>query len=253
MQQDDSQHAPGQLAHRVALAPGLGAPDQPCAAGAHQQRDRQAKLNGQVQGQVMCVVQNVAKPDPGVQRDEVCVDQLAPAPAQPGLLPDQVQHIAPQGQPAAADRSAVAHACYRAAGARIEPVGQRQRVAGQCKGHQRGQCHQHHRAHRTGPGRSVTAAPALPPQCQQHDQHQLQQTGARRRGRIGRADQYPQQARQHPDRRPRFGAGGQPQQRCQADIEQGGKLVALAQIAKSLAGTGVVKPHAKSCRGTKIL
>ena len=100
MQPDQRQHRPGQLARGLRLAPGRGAhqPHQQRRTG--QQRQRQAVLYGQVQRQVVRVVQNIAKARPGqcvgVERHEVRKIELARAPAPQRLLGDQVEHIAPQ-------------------------------------------------------------------------------------------------------------------------------------------------------------
>ena len=107
MQGYDAQHTPGQLPGAVLLCPGLGTRDQQQGSATKQQGRWQAKLNRQVQGQVVRIVQNIAKTCARVERDEVRIIKFAPAPAEPRLQTDQVQHIAPHDQAALAHQLGV--------------------------------------------------------------------------------------------------------------------------------------------------
>jgi hypothetical protein len=97
VQRQHRQHRPGQLPQRIGLTPRSGTPGCPQGGTAQDQRHRSTQFHRQVQRQVMGVVQDVAEPHTLVQVHVMGVVQPAPAPAEPRLLPDQFEHVRPQG------------------------------------------------------------------------------------------------------------------------------------------------------------
>ena len=105
---DHRQHAPHQLAKRLSFGPGAVAPYPPQENGTYQNGDRYAQFDGQVQRQIVCVVEQAAKPHAGIIGHVMRIIQFAPSPAQPGFLVDQPQNIAPQHCASDADPTVLA-------------------------------------------------------------------------------------------------------------------------------------------------
>ena len=169
MQQNERQHRPGHPAACVKFTPGLGPPSQPQSTAANQQRCRHTQLHRQMQRQVMRIVQNVAKARSGVQRYEMGVIQLTPAPAEPGFLGNQVQHVAPQSEAAGASRAAVIQSRQNAGGMGVKVDQKRQ---GEC-GHPVSQ----RRRQQNAP--YIRLPPATPNPGHAHQHPQLHQPRAR--------------------------------------------------------------------------
>ena len=119
MQQNHAKHTPRHVANRVSFTPGFLPPNPQHKTATDQQRNRNAQLNRQMQGQVVGIVENLAKARTVVQVHVVRVIKFAPAPAQPRFLRDQLQHIAPQRQAAAAHRVPLPQTRKRAVPGRV--------------------------------------------------------------------------------------------------------------------------------------
>ena len=176
------------------------------------------------------------------------VIQLAPAPTPQRLLGNQIHHVAPQVQAAGALGGAFVHAVkHRSVNARQARQRQRRHPIGQ----------QRHRKNPT-PRRlrhRHRAPPPRPPRPQQQEQHQLQQTRARKRRGNSRAQQcrHRHRAQRPPAALPRPRLLRPPPQRGQAHAAQGGKLVALAQIAIRLPQPRLVDPGRPVAADVEIL
>ena len=169
VQSDQRQNRPGHAPRQVGLLPWLGMPQLPKKQSAQGHRHRQPKLDRHVQRKVVRVVENVAKACAWVKRHEVGIVELAPAPAGPRLLGDQVQHIAPQRDTAEAGGSALMDARHNSRIRRVEPSQTRQRIR-RCAISQYG-CQQQ------PANRGVTQS--TPKQVEQAQQQQLHHAGTR--------------------------------------------------------------------------
>ena len=239
VQPHHSDHAPGQLAHGVGLAPGAR-PHQPRQhAAAQQQRGGQAQLHRQVQGQVVGVVQQHAKTFFGEQRDVVRVAQLPPPPARPGLERDEVQHVRPQHPACAAGARGVGEPVEQPINAYAADLQQHLR---QRPGSQHIQRHAHQNE-----GDGLACIGAAPQAEQAQHQQPLQGAGARIGGGSGHG-QHRQRPPQHHAHAPLgalhpLGPHPQPEQGPHAQRHQRCLLVALAQVAHRLARCGRMNPR----------
>ena len=239
VQPHHSDHAPGQLAHGVGLAPGAR-PHQPRQhAAAQQQRGGQAQLHRQVQGQVVGVVQQHAKTFFGEQRDVVRVAQLPPPPARPGLERDEVQHVRPQHPACAAGARGVGEPVEQPINAYAADLQQHLR---QRPGSQHIQRHAHQYE-----GDGLACIGAAPQAEQAQHQQPLQGAGARIGGGSGHG-QHRQRPTQHHAHAPLgalhpLGPHPQPEQGPHAQRHQRCLLVALAQVAHRLTRCGRMNPR----------
>ena len=257
MHADQRENAPCQLARAIGFAPWLEAPDSPQHEQAERDRHRQTQLDGQMQRQVVRVVEQHAKTLAGEQGAVVRVIELAPAPAGPRLLLDQIGHVGPQRDAARAAVRGVGHAHEQAVHLHAGPT--QQQLGQQPRGQQIGQ--------QTGHTQNQPeSAHALAPEPEHHHQrHPFDRAGARRGHAAAHGQQHQQPwrgggknreprvvARAHVGLLMRFGlALAQPARRAQQQRQctheqKRGLLIALAHVADGLAQRALVDPRRQS-------
>ena len=229
MQQDERKYSPGHAARCILLAPGATAPNQVQPQGADSESQWHTQFNGEMQGQVVGVVQDLAESRPVVLRQEMGVVQLPPTPTPPRFLCDQVQYVAPQDPSASAGNPLSLKSTGNAIPEWIEAQQireheHRNRVGGHSGAEHRPDC---------------ALAGACPHQGERHQQRQLHGTGARRRGSVPQREQCGHRQGQPTRRTPirtgllRCSQGATckghrpPQQDAQPQVGECGKLVAL--------------------------
>jgi hypothetical protein len=187
----------------------------------------------------MRIIQNVAKTWARIQDGIVRVIQLAPSPAQPGSLRDQVQDVRPQHESAAAciDRSdPFPQAASRDAGDRLQQHRQQQRG-------------EHIGRAPDEPKRQSPAPVTRPRGNKDAKQHQLHQAGSGGGRRVSHCEPY------HRERRkPQPFAGPWKPEHCRhADHRERRKLIALSQVRECFAHTRRTDPGSEAIRCAEVL
>ena len=241
MKPHHGQHSPCQLAQGVGLAPRAGAPGGPQGGTRQEQGHRKSQFHGQLQGQVVGVVQDVAKAWTGVEFAVVRVVQPAPSPAHPRRLADQFQHIRPQRQAAGAQWSPFAQA---GEDARMDATWQKHRKTDGCD-----QVGRNDRRER--PARGALAL-QTPEPGQPQDQRQFKEA----RARMGQGIACRQQRGRNCQAQRSIEPGvisGQPQQGAKGDAGQACVEVALPQVAEGLAEVGRADPGRQGTLDSGVL
>jgi hypothetical protein len=189
----------------------------------------------------MGVVEDVAEPRTLIQVHVVGVVQPAPAPAKPRLLPDQFEHVRPQGH--------ATRTCRRPHAQPGEDAGMRTGREQHRQAHRRNQVGRHDRRQRPARGALPVQAPD-PGQAQ--DQQEFKQAGARMRQRVSSRQQGGGQDHAQGPTEPGVVAS-QPEQGAQRDAGQARVQIALAKVAKGLPEVGLADPWCQAASHARVL